>query len=166
MSTNFNGLHNFQRKLKNISDKLNDGVAYAVAEKGAEIAQREYSGYSATVEAIEETKSECIVQATGEALTFIEYGTGRPGQNSGYPSEKLPDHPFEFHSAGKERSTQKWEYYYPNPDTKVTVGGVEGWYLGDNFITGNPAGMQMFHTSEELADRKADIVRDYIKQGE
>ena len=84
--------------------KLESGIAQVVAEKGAEIAQGYYGG-KANVQAVKISETESSIEATGEGLMFREFGTGRPGQMSGYPTDKLPSETINFESAGKERST-------------------------------------------------------------
>ena len=163
MSSNLNGLKNYRQKLERMKAKLESGVSQAVAERGKSIAEGYYGG-KATVEAVRVSETESVIEATGAGLMFREYGTGRPGEMSGYPTDRLPKDTITFQSAGKERTTKGWEYYYNNPDTKVTVNGVEGWYFGKTFMVGDSAGMEMFHTSEDLRNDLKDIVRDYLKE--
>ena len=157
------GLSAFRQRMEQRKAKLESGIAQVVAEKGAEIAQGYYGG-KADVQAIKISETESIVEATGAGLMFREFGTGRPGQMSGYPTDKLPSETINFESAGKERSTDGWVYYYENPDTKVTVNGREGWFWGKSFVVGEPAGMEMYHTSKELRDNAAEIVRNYVNE--
>jgi hypothetical protein len=94
------------------------------------------------------------VVAEREGLAYIEFGTGRVGQQSNYPNDKLPQSGVPI--------TGNWEYYYPS-EHKITKDGEEGWMLGSNFVKGQSAGMQMYRTSQRLRQEISSIIKNKIK---
>ena len=158
MATDLKGLESFKNKLQrysNINAGLTNQVADEIAKRGEQIAREEYSGLS-KVNVSRETlgSGASRVIAEREGLSYIEFGTGRVGQQSNYPNEKLPQSGVPI--------TGNWEYYYPS-EYKVTKDGEEGWMLGSSFVTGQSAGMQMYRTSQRLRNEMANIVKNKIK---
>lgn len=161
MSTDFSGLMNFRRKIASFSNTDTESVAQHIADKGAEIAASKYSG-GVTV-TTEPTSKGVNVVASGKQVSFLEYGTGITGASAGYEGH-LPKQTLTFEIAGETRHTKGWEYNYPNPDTKVTVNGTQGWYFGNTFTTGRVAEAQMWKTSKELRRLKLSrIAQKFIK---
>ena len=158
MATDLKGLESFKNKLQkysNINASLTNQVADEIAKRGEQIAREEYSGLS-KVNVSRETLGggASRVIAEREGLSYIEFGTGRVGQQSNYPTEKLPQSGVPI--------TGNWEYYYPS-EHKVTKDGEEGWMLGSSFVKGKSAGMQMYRTSQRLRNEMANIVKNKIK---
>lgn len=156
--TNLKGLYNFKSKVDGLKKIGNGELAKAMCERGLEIAQGYYSGSKMpTLEVIGSGNSYSLV-ASAKGLLYTEYGTGRVGQSSGYPTDRLPN--------GGIPITGGWEYYYDSPH-KATLNGVEGWWVNLNsskrFSTGREAGMQMYNTSEDLRAEKHDIILNYLK---
>lgn len=158
MATDLKGLESFRNKLQrysNINASLTNQVAEEVAKRGEQIAREEYAGLS-KVNVTHETMGRGMsrVVSEREGLAYIEFGTGRVGQQSNYPNENLPQSGVPI--------TGNWEYYYPS-EHKVTKDGEEGWMLGSSFVKGQSAGMQMYRTSQRLRNEMANIVKNKIK---
>lgn len=158
MATDLKGLESFRNKLQrysNINSSLTNQVAEEVAKRGEQIAREEYAGLS-KVNVTHETMGSGMsrVVAEREGLAYIEFGTGRVGQQSNYPNENLPQSGVPI--------TGNWEYYYPS-EHKVTKDGEEGWMLGSSFVKGQSAGMQMYRTSQRLRNEMSNIVKNKIK---
>ena len=158
MATDLKGLNNFRSKLQrysNINTSLTNQVAEEVAKRGEQIAREEYAGHS-KVNVTHETMGSGMsrVVAERDGLAYIEFGTGRVGEQSNYPTEKLPQSGVPI--------TGNWEYYYPS-EHKVTKDGEEGWMLGSSFVKGQSAGMQMYRTSQRLKNEMASIVKNKLK---
>ena len=158
MATDLKGLESFKHKLQrysNINASFTNQVADEIAKRGEQIAREEYAGHG-KVNVSHETMGSGMsrVVAEREGLAYIEFGTGRVGQQSGYPNEKLPQSGVPI--------TGNWEYYYPS-EHKVTKDGEEGWMLGSSFVKGQSAGMQMYRTSQRLKNEMANIVKNKIK---
>ena len=162
MSINIKGLQNFKRKVTSYKnfDNICEKVAQRIAERGSEIAQSEYGERTVDIQVIQgEVKGSRKIVAKGRGLAFDEFGTGLIGQ--GTYEGNLPTETIEFESPkGSPQSTQGWEYYYPNPQTKVDG----GWYAGKVFHRGQPAKAQMFNTSIKLKDEIKDIAKGIIKE--
>ena len=158
MATDLKGLESFRNKLQrysNINTSLTNQVAEEVAKRGEQIAREEYAGHS-KVNVTHETMGSGMsrVVAERDGLAYIEFGTGRVGEQSNYPTEKLPQSGVPI--------TGNWEYYYPS-EHKVTKDGEEGWMLGSSFVKGQSAGMQMYRTSQRLKNEMASIVKNKLK---
>lgn len=166
MATDLKGLNNFKSKLQKfatINSNFTTEVADEIARRGQEIAISEYSGIEG-VNVSRETMGGGVsrVVAQGEQIAYIEFGTGRVGQQSKYPNEKLPKEGVPI--------TGQWEYYYPSQYKRASkTTGEEGWYHkfeGDDkarFTKGQSAGMQMYRTSQRLRNEIANIVKNKIK---
>ena len=160
MATNLSGLNNFQKRIKKLSNAINNGnLISTVAEKGVQIANDKYSvaefgtnptTITCTSTVISPTKAR--ISAKGDRISYLEYGTGFYAQGS-YPADKLPSW---------------WQYYYPS-EFKVTkfYGGEElkGWNNTEyGFCTGQKAGAQMYHTSVELRKQIPNIVEYLLRR--
>lgn len=158
MATKLTGLNSFKKKLENyanINAKFTNSVAEEVAKRGVQIAQEEYSGIdkvAVTYKKLSGGRSQVIAERKG--LSYIEFGTGDVGKESDYPTKNLPMQGVPI--------TGNWEYYYPS-ESKKTIDGKRGWFLGSNFITGRAAGMQMYKTSKRLRDEMINIVKNKIR---
>lgn len=166
MATDLKGLNNFMRKLKQVKqiEIVASSISSAVADKGVELARTAYLGSDVSRAVVSKETSydgDYAVVAQGYGLAFEEYGTGYYAE--GTYGGKLPTQTITFESAGQIRSTQGWDYYYDNPDTKITIGGNKGWLLGSNFIIGKNAGNQMYNTSVELGEKAVEIAKVIVK---
>ena len=158
MATDLKGLESFKNKLQrysNVNARFTNQVAEEIAKRGEQIAREEYAGLS-KVNVTHETMGSGMsrVVAERDGLAYIEFGTGRVGEQSNYPTEKLPQSGVPI--------TGNWEYYYPS-EHKTIKDGEEGWMLGSSFIKGIPAGMQMYRTSQRLKNEMASIVKNKLK---
>lgn len=158
MATDLKGLNSFRDKLKkysNIGGKFTTQMAEEIAKRGEQIATEEYSGISkVTVTHQKMGSGMSRVVAERQGLSYIEFGTGRVGEQSNYPQEKLPQSGVPI--------TGRWQYYYPS-EHKTTRDGEEGWLLGSSFVKGISAGMQMYRTSQRLKNEMANIVKNKMK---
>lgn len=112
MSRNINlsGLKNVRDKLQRLKAITNDDIVMAVAERGKELAQEGF-GASVSVEAIPLGNGKARLQATGQQVSFIEYGVGIVGEGT-YQGE-LPTQDITFTARhGKEHTTSGWVYNY------------------------------------------------------
>ena len=154
-----NALNNFIAKLKNIS--YVDKIADELANEGLEIAQREYGNYNVDLSIENEGEGQRTIVASGEGLSYIEFGTGLVGQ--GTYKGNLPTEIRTFESPKNRKppamqSTQGWEYNYKNDLTKRG----NGWYYNKEFTTGKIAQAQMFNTATELRRRVKAICKRVI----
>lgn len=165
MATDLKGLNNFRNKLKNLggsSVKLANEIVDELAKKGADIARQEYSNVVG-VNVYHETTGtgSSRVIAEKEGLAYIEFGTGRVGEKSGYDKDYLPKSGVPI--------TGKWQYYYPSQYKRTSKTGEEGWYHkfeGEEkarFVKGQSAGMQMYRTSQRLKSEMSSIIKNKLK---
>lgn len=157
------GIKSFRKRLQALKSISNDDIVMAVAEKGKDIAQSRYGGdVVVSAESLGGGKAKII--ASGEKVAFYEYGVGTQGEESGYQGN-LPTEPITFESAGETHTTQGWQYNYPNPKTKKTVGDSVGWFYDGKFTDGAPAQAQMWKTANELQNGKAvQAVKELMKE--
>ena len=158
-----NALSNFITKLDKFSNMKNIGnkVANKIAERGVNIAYGEYNSSQRAEITTEKTTEQGKVKivAKGVGLAFEEFGTGLVGQ--GTYKGNLPTETISFESPkGSPQHTEGWEYYYPNPKTKI----LGGWFAGKVFHRGQIAKAQMFNTSLKLRTEMANIAKETIKE--
>lgn len=154
------------------SKEMKNKVVRTVIDAGAKKLAQEYEDIDTDYGAVFVQKGvisddEGYIEARHPELAFIEYGTGYPGKESGYPSAYLPKDPiyFEDPTTGQQLVTMGWEYYYPNIHTKRTSKtGEKGWFHY-GWEVGQPAGKQFYTTSSYLKDNLASIVSKGIKKG-
>lgn len=159
MATDLRELNRFREKLQkyaSLNTEFASQVVEEVAKRGEQIAKEEYADHS-SINVSHETisKNSARVVAQGEGIAYMEFGTGRVGENSHYPTENLPKSGVPI--------TGNWEYYYPS-EHKATKDGEEGWYAGNGaFNRGQKASMQMYRTSQRLKNEMANIVKNKLK---
>lgn len=176
-SVDTKGLKHFMGRLKEYGKMHNIAgeLAEEIANAGKQIAESEYGVIEGeenkgrpiiTVEEMGIVGGKKIV-AQRKGLRFSEFGTGLVGEGT-YPDEtKLPTQTFQFISPkgnpakSKLRTTQGWEYYYPNPDTKI----MGGWFAGKTFLRGQKAQHQMYNTSQWLRLMLPEIAKNIMKGG-
>ena len=142
-----NDLEKFLNKLSDAKKTMVNKFAQIVAEDAKNIISIQYAGmkYANNITISEIVDGSFTVSVEGEGITFVEYGTGHVGEGT-YPGQ-LPTETITFESPkGDKHTTNGWEYYYKNEKTKVNG----GWFYGNTFTTGRPAGAQMFNASQEL----------------
>ena len=92
-------------------------------------------------------------------IAFDEFGTGFYA-NGTYPG-KLPTQRITFTSAGKKRSTNGWDYYYDNEDTKKEIGRVKGWFTPNGvFHIGQNANATMYRACKRVISRIRSELND------
>lgn len=165
MATDLRGLNNFRNKLQrhaNASSQPARLVAEHIAKQGEQFAREEYAGVQGVSVYHESNGATSRVVAEGEGLAYIEFGTGRVGEQSKYPNEKLPKQGVPI--------TGQWEYYYPSQYKRTSkTTGEEGWYHkfeGEEdarFTKGQSAGMQMYRTSQRLRNYMATQLKIKLK---
>lgn len=157
MATNFKSLNNFQKKLEkygNINSNFENEVVDEVCKLGVQIAMQEYAGVKGVSVRHEVGNGIGKIIAEKEGIAYIEFGTGRVGEKSGYDRRYLPQSGVPI--------TGKWQYYYDS-EHKTTKDGKEGWYAGKNFMVGIPAGTQMYKTSRKLRYEMGKVLKNKIK---
>ena len=151
-----NDLDRYYSKLQNIKgDVLQQNALELLVDKGMSEAQTEYGGTHFEVASEVDDKNARII-ASGSGIAYDEYGTGLVGEGT-YEGE-LPTQTLTFISpkrkAGDTRpprvnTTQGWEYYYDNPETKF----MGGWFMGKGgFTRGQVASMRMYRTAKSLKE--------------
>lgn len=152
---------------KDVSGFKKDNIAIALAEKGKEIAEYEYSmsGYMPKISTEYLGNGKSRIRFEAKDIAYHEFGTGIYAQGSYPDSSKLPNQTLTFESPkGKQQTTQGWEYYYSNPDTKKTIGGKAGWFIGNGiFTTGNIAGAEIYYTAKALREDANKIAKKAYK---
>lgn len=147
-------------------DNLADRVAERLAQEGKKVAEFEYasSGHSDINVDVEVVGvGERRITASGDNVAYVEFGVGEYAK--GTYQGKLPTQPLTFESPkGKTQTTNGWVYYYPNKDTKRTIGGQHGWFIQNGVFTiGHPAGNQLFYTAKSLRENETEIVKNALK---
>lgn len=155
-----NDLNRFYGKLYNIRN-VAETATELIADNGEKIAKSEYAGINSVQVTKDIDENSAVISASGDSVAYIEYGTGLVGQGT-YKGD-LPTQTLTFESpkdSGRINTTQGWEYYYDNPQTKV----LGGWFFGRgyaNFTRGQVAGNQMFNTAKSLREYiKTDLAKD------
>lgn len=155
-----NDLNRFYGKLYNIRN-VAETATELIADNGEKIAKSEYAGINSIQVTKDIDENNAVISASGDSVAYIEYGTGLVGQGT-YKGD-LPTQTLTFESpkdSGRINTTQGWEYYYDNPQTKV----LGGWFFGRgyaNFTRGQVAGNQMFNTAKSLREYiKTDLAKD------
>jgi len=155
-------LVNIRRKLDKLADlpTLTDTIARTVAERGKDIANKNYSRTHVnmttepSVYTTSQGKGKTEIIAYGDGIAFEEFGTGTKGENSPHPRLPKVNVPI----------TGKWIYNYPSTFKKTNKkGGIYWVYAGRN-RNGQIAGKQMYETAIELRANIPSIVKNVIKE--
>lgn len=156
MAVNLSGLNNFKNKVesfRSLDGKLVNTIADEIASAGVTIAQGEYSGHSSiSVNKTKASQGRASVVAKGKNVAYLEFGTG--AYADGTYEGNLPQIGVPI--------TGKWEYYYDS-EHKTEKNGVKGWNWGKQFLSGKPAGNQMYRTSRLLRGKVKSIFKNKIK---
>ena len=161
MSVDLNGLIRFKESLAVVKantkvNKKNPKIKRIIDISVEEI-KTAYSGKVSVSVIVDETSSGFTIYAKDNngknpIIAFDEFGTGFYAKGS-YPG-KLPTKRISFTSAGKKRSTSGWVYYYDNPQTKVTHGGIKGWMTPNGvFHIGQTANATMYNACKKIIRR-------------
>ena len=141
-----------------------------LAEYGAEdarlrFAAARYAGTNDVTVATGESEGHATVDARGEAVAFIEFGTGVRYGN-GYPGER-PDGIVGIGEYGDKRgATGKPWAYWGDPGNAGWVPknsrGESIWGLAMTY--GNAPNAPMYHAANRMQDEAASIVREVLAE--
>lgn len=164
LSASLGNIDNLIKGIEAYKDSLNRKIKTLVerlAEHGAYVARVEFSNAfyagenDVEIEVIHES-DRSIILAKGEAVGFIEFGTGVMNPDHPLKSELgIPDHGTYGQGKGKNRA---WAYYGKQ--------GTAGRYLkttekGDLFLTqGNPPACAMYIASKEIREVLPQIIKE------
>lgn len=161
MSVDISELSRFNEFLKGFNKDIRNLKKNAKISRIIDIAKEEiekaYLGVVNVNVVVEEYDGGFTIYAVDKSsrnpvIAFNEFGTGFYAKGS-YPG-KLPTQRIKFTSAKKTRSTKGWIYYYDNPDTKVTHGGIKGWMTPNGmFHTGQTANATMYKACKKIIKR-------------
>lgn len=152
------GLRDAERQIQEYKATLNQKAqlfAKALADKGLAVAKirfanAQYAGENDVDCEVSQNGASCTILAKGQAVAFIEFGTGV--MHSAYGGE-LPDGVGEHGTYGKENGKHKrWYYYGESGNAGTPVKEVDG--KGQlNYTSGNDAAMAMWGAVEEMASQ-------------
>ena len=161
MSVDLSGLRRFNESLNGIKSNIRVSQKNPKIKRIIDISvdeiKKAYSGVLSVSVIVEKKENGFTIYAKdnhGEnpIIAFDEFGTGFYAKGS-YPG-KLPTQRISFVSANKKRSTNGWVYYYDNPKTKVTHGGIKGWMTPNGvFHIGKPANATMYRACKKIIAR-------------
>lgn len=137
----------------NILNKVADAIASDLRDR----AEQEYASSEIsspiTVSSSLVGDGKARVLAEGKEVGYTEFGTGEYARGT-YPG-KLP--------VDGVPITGAWEYYYDSPYKRAAKSGDLGWYYGGHFVTGRPAGAQLWRSSSETRKMVESIARRIIE---
>ena len=122
-----------------------DLFADMIADKGLELAEKEYAGRNVILKKTRANKGEISISAEGKGLFYLEYGTGVKGEQSNYQGDLNFD--VDFISAYKldgqnvRVHLNEWTYYYAYRHKPQ---------LSKTKYEGHEAYAQMFNTAQKL----------------
>lgn len=150
------GLHNFKKRLENISTQtLAEKIVKALCEYGANYAQGMYGSESITVTAENMSSvggSIIAKDSKGEKATigYLEFGTGVKGEGS-YEGT-LPTQNIDFVSPSYGQiTTNGWQYYYAYQQG-----------LSQKQWQGSQAQSQMWNTAKYLRENAVAIINQVL----
>ena len=152
-----NDLDRYYSKLQNIKgDVLQQNALELLVDKGVSEANKEYSDTHLKVDKEIVNDKNVRVVASGSGIAYDEYVKGLIGE--GTYEGKLPTQTLTFVSPKRKdgdtrpqrvNTTQGWEYYYDNPETKF----MGGCFMGKGgFTRGQVANMRMYRTAKSLKE--------------
>lgn len=153
------GIKSIRKRLQALKSISNDDIAMAIADKGKAIAQSRVGGsITITTESLGNGKAR--LNATGDQISFIEFGTGVKGKGT-YRGE-LPTEDISFTSRGLDFTTSGWIYnYYAtffSPPTALSDKRVKD-------FQGFSAKAPIWKTANELENGKAlQAVKELMKE--
>jgi hypothetical protein len=100
---------------------------------------------------------EMIFENTNYHATFVEFGTGRVGENQPHPNLSA----FKFNLDG----FNTWEYFVPSDFKTVGKDGAEGWWYRKEFNQGLPSQPFIFTTLHQVSEKLPKDVRKAYKKG-
>lgn len=99
------------------------------------------------------------VTASGESVTFIEFGTGVSNEGSEYASE----HNVPVHGTYGKGQGQHKGWVYPASNGLGTTGTLVKNREDLVYTTGNPANRCMYHTQEVMKDKIDKSIKEFFK---
>lgn len=155
-----NTVKNMRKRLENLNNELDNVANYATNAMNYRFSTSLYSGYNDVVCVKNGINNGFQISATGNAVMFIEFGTGISYPDSHPMANELN---IKHGTYGKKKGNYPSWYYYG-------TGGKTGEYVkttekGDLYKTsGNPANMPVYLTSlavqQKLKELKGDIKFD------
>ena len=144
---------NFNRKVEILRERLTEYGAYVAR---IEFTNAFYAGENDVEIEVKHEKNRSIILAKGEAVGFIEFGTGVMNPDHPLKGELgIPDHGTYGQGKGKNRA---WAYYGKQ--------GTAGRFLkttkkGDLFLTqGNPPASAMYIATREIRDKLPQMIKE------
>lgn len=140
-----NDISSFLGKIKATAKNAPDLFADMIADKGLELAEKEYAGRNVILKKTRANKGEVSISAEGKGLFYLEYGTGVKGEQSNYQGDLNFD--IDFTSAYKldgqnvRVHLNEWTYYYAYRHRPQ---------LSKTKFEGHEAYAQMFNTAQKL----------------
>lgn len=157
------GLERFIKKvsLYKLDDKKLDDIVGRIAERGVQIINEKYGGRTdIVITTLKDGQGGCKLIASGQGLSFEEFGTGEVGRGSykgQLPTETIR-FPSKFTKEGFDE-TKGWEYNY-----RKEKRGTDYWWYNGWITYGQPASAQMFHTAQDLRQEIANLVIKKVKE--
>lgn len=152
------GLRDAERQIREHKTTLNQKAqefSKALADKGLDVAKvrfanAQYAGSNDVSCRVEQNGNTCTIVAEGNAVAFIEFGTG--AHHNGYGGQ-LPPGVGAHGSYGKGHGAQRrWYYYGEAGNAGTPVKTVDG--KGQlNYTDGNEPAMAMWGAVEEMASQ-------------
>jgi hypothetical protein len=152
------GLRDAERQIQEYKTTLNKkakALAFRLSRLGLEVAKirfanAKYSGSNDVKCHIDQKNNTCTIVAEGNAVAFIEFGTG--AHHNGYGGQ-LPPGVGAHGSYGKGHGAQRrWYYYGEAGNAGTPVKTVDG--KGQlNYTDGNEPAMAMWGAVEEMASQ-------------
>lgn len=139
-------LAKYQAELQSKAEKF----ASALGKKGLAVAEirfanAKYAGDNDVECSLDESGTKCTIIAKGNAVAFIEFGTGVTHPPYG---GELPDGVGEHGTYGQGKGSRKgWFYYGEAGNAGIPVADKPGL----NYTSGNDAAMAMWGAVEEMA---------------
>ena len=127
-------------KLEKIPEEVEKVVVEATNKASSDFRNAQYDGNNDVVVDFASTEDGFEINASGESVLFIEYGTGV------YYPEQHPNSPYERGTYGQGLGKEDTWYYYGEQGTNGEY--IETNSRGDLYAThGNPPSMTMYDTS-------------------
>lgn len=151
-------------KLDSIDKEICENLAaIGLKEASVRFASAKYDGKNDSEVHVEATDTGYKVIASGNAVAFIEFGTGvHYNKGASYPIPK-PNGIAEIGEYGKKQGRKdEWKYYSNEPGTN---GVLHKSSKGKEYVTthGNPMQMPMYHALVAMRDDAERIVREAFK---
>ena len=154
-----NTLSRYLEKLQNYKGRIKEEeIKETAGEVGIETVKRNLNRETTYVD-YELTNDGVMINAHGEDLPFIEFGTGLRGEGT-YQGE-LPTQTLRFESMGTQQKTEGWEYNYWKKQHTFRPKPLGKW---DDWI-GQPAEAPIYNSARELEQGGlAEGIKNKIKE--